>query len=254
VGEERSKAVSKPIIGITSGFVKLSNFSEGDYAHKDYITSLIKAGAIPLILPIAPGSCAEQYTELCDGFLLSGGCDVNPKFFDQDPMPDCGIFDTERDEMEFQLVRQSIKKGKPVFGICRGLQVMNVALGGTLIQDIASELDHPIQHEQKVSRREGSHRVRLEKDTHLFQVLGEQETVMVNSLHHQSIDRLGDGLRTAAFSADGIIEAMDMTENGLMGVQWHPESMTAGGSDMMLGLFKHFVTLCKEMKQANAKV
>lgn len=247
--------MTKPIIGITSGFVKLSNFSEGDYAHQDYITSLIKAGAVPLILPIAPGPCVDQYAELCDGFLLSGGCDVNPQYFGEDPSPGCGVFDTERDEAEFQLVRLAIKKSKPVFGICRGLQVMNVALGGTLIQDIPSELDHPIQHEQKVPRRQGSHRVSLEKDTQLYKVLKEQESIVVNSLHHQSIDRLGDGLRTAAFSSDGIIEAIDMTDNGLLiGVQWHPESMTAGGSELMLDLFKHFVGTCKEMKQANSGI
>ncbi|MCO7127540.1 gamma-glutamyl-gamma-aminobutyrate hydrolase family protein [Sporolactobacillus shoreicorticis] len=246
--------MSKPIIGITSGFVKLTNFSEGDYAHKDYITSLTMAGAVPLILPIAPGSCTERYAELCDGFLLSGGCDVNPQFFNEDPTPGCGVFDTERDQAELQLVHESLKRGKPLFGICRGLQVINVALGGTLIQDIDSQLDHPIQHEQKVPRREGSHRVRLEKSTRLYQVLGEQETIIVNSLHHQSIDKIGAGLKVAAFSSDGIIEAIDMTEKGLMGVQWHPESMTAGGSDAMLGLFKHFVAACIEMKQANSGV
>ncbi|MCL1631562.1 gamma-glutamyl-gamma-aminobutyrate hydrolase family protein [Sporolactobacillus sp. CPB3-1] len=244
----------KPVIGITSGYVKLSAFSEGDYTHKDYLISLIKAGAVPLILPIISGPCVEQYAELCDGFLLSGGCDVNPRFFDQDPLPDCGVFDTERDQTEFQLIDAAIKKGKPVFGICRGLQVINVAFGGTLIQDIGSTLDHPIQHEQKVSRKEGSHRVRLEKESKLYRILDEQEMIIVNSLHHQSIDRLGKGLHTAAYSADGVIEAIDLTENDVMGVQWHPESMTAGGNDLMLALFKYFVAACEKRKRERADI
>lgn len=246
--------MTKPIIGISSGYVKLSEFSEGDYAHKDYSSSLIKAGAVPLILPIVPGPSVDTYAALCDGFVLSGGCDVNPKFFDQDPTPGCGVFDTERDRAEFQLLQQAMKLGKPVFGICRGLQVINVALGGTLVQDISDDIDHPIQHTQKVSRKEGSHRVRIEKDSRLYQVLGEHETIEVNSLHHQSVARLGAGLHAAAFAADGVIEAVDITEKGLIGVQWHPESMTAGGSELMLHLFEYFVSLSREMKQANAEI
>ncbi|MCO7174926.1 gamma-glutamyl-gamma-aminobutyrate hydrolase family protein [Sporolactobacillus kofuensis] len=247
--------MSKPIIGITSGFVKLTAFSKGDYCHRDYITSLMKAGAVPVILPIVPGPCVDQYIESFDGFVLSGGCDVNPKFFDQDPALNCGEFDTDRDEAEFQLLRGSMKAGKPVFGICRGLQVINVALGGTLIQDIPSEVDHPIQHDQKVSRKQGSHRISIHSDTELYKLLSSQDSMMVNSLHHQSIDRLGDGLHTAAYSSDGVIEAVDLVDDGLvMGVQWHPESMTVGGDQRMLDLFKFFVNTCSRKKQANLEV
>ncbi|RYL92478.1 gamma-glutamyl-gamma-aminobutyrate hydrolase family protein [Sporolactobacillus sp. THM7-4] len=247
--------MSRPIVGVTGGFLKKNDFTGGPYAHQDYISSLFTAGAVPVILPTALDDVLEKYIEICDGFILSGGYDVDPKFYHADPSLHCGIFDTERDYFELKLFSRAMAVGKPILGICRGMQVINVALGGSLIQDIPTEVEHPLQHVQKEARGRASHKVRLLKNSRLAQLFHSEETIYVNSLHHQAIDRLADGLKAAAFSADGIIEAVEhVDEEQVMAVQWHPESMAVSGSPLMRILFANFTEKCQQYKKAASEI
>lgn len=240
----------RPIVGVTCGFMKKNDFVQGPYTHEDYVKSLISAGAVPIILPIAPDDVTENYEGLCDGFLFSGGSDVDPRFYGESPSPQIYAFDTERDASELLLMRRVIAAGKPVFGICRGLQVMNVAFGGTLIQDLPSEMKQALQHTQKVPRTKTSHSVRVLEDSRLFTLLNGRKTLYVNSLHHQAIKTLAAELRAVAFAPDGIIEAAEHVNNDrILGIQWHPESMAAGGDALMNHLFRCFVEKCARIKE-----
>lgn len=244
--------VENPVIGVTGGFFKKDDYVKGAYAHQDYVTSLTEAGAVPIILPSASEDGVGKYMEFCDGFVISGGCDVDPRFYNENPSVQIGAFDTERDRAELQLIRRAAALNKPVFGICRGLQAINVAFGGSLIQDIPSEVKGALQHEQKEPREKSSHLVKLDQESGLYQLFHKQSEIYVNSLHHQAIKRLADDLRAVAYSDDGIIEAVEAV-NGLdvLGIQWHPESMAAGGDELMRLLFKKFVRKCRSKVATN---
>ncbi|GGL59687.1 gamma-glutamyl-gamma-aminobutyrate hydrolase family protein [Sporolactobacillus putidus] len=240
----------RPIIGVTGGYLKKNDFVQGPYTHQDYVQSLFSAGAVPIILPIAPNDAAESYEALCDGFVFSGGSDVDPRFYGEPPSLQIDVFNTERDASELLLMKKAIAAGKPVFGICRGLQVMNVAFGGTLIQDLPSEMEQTLQHVQKVPRVKSSHSVRVLEDSRLCALLNGRKTLYVNSLHHQAIKTLAGELRAVAFAPDGIIEAAEhATNDRIFGVQWHPESMAAGGDGLMSHLFRYFVEQCAQIKK-----
>ncbi|RYL95894.1 gamma-glutamyl-gamma-aminobutyrate hydrolase family protein [Sporolactobacillus sp. THM7-4] len=244
----------KPIIGVTGGLIKKNDFVEGPCTHQDYGRSLLAVGAVPLILPIAPSEIIEDYVSLCDGFILSGGDDVDPRFYGESPSPHIGVFNTDRDRSELLLLKKAVSSGKPVLGICRGLQVINVALGGTLIQDLSTEMKKTIQHEQKVPRMKTSHSVRVIKNSRLFSLLEGRKSLFVNSLHHQAIGRLASDLRAVSFAPDGVIEAVEHVVNDrILGVQWHPESMAAGGDPLMIRLFSEFVRQCLQVRREKSE-
>ncbi|ODG93145.1 MULTISPECIES: gamma-glutamyl-gamma-aminobutyrate hydrolase family protein [Bacillaceae] len=218
--------MTKPIIGITTSYVKHNNNMEGVYIHQDYHQAIERGGGIPLLLPtISDPDAINCYVNLCDGFIFSGGEDLDPVFFGQDPHPKIGFFKTDRDEFELTLFHAVRKTGKPIFGVCRGLQLINVACGGTLIQDIETHCSHMMRHEQTVPRSLPFHTVSI-RESKLHEIIGTNE-IKVNSLHHQAIDELGDGLVITARSNDGIIEAIEGSDDPyLVAVQWHPESMS----------------------------
>lgn len=231
----------KPIIGITASYVKQSKLSEGIYVHQDYDRAIIRAGGVPIVLPVANKVVIDEYLKICDGILFSGGEDIEPKFFGQSPSKMLGTTYEVRDEAEIYMLQEAMKKNKAIFGICRGIQLINVALGGTLIQDIPSEINTEVKHMQENARPKTSHEVRIEKSSLLFDILGNEQTE-VNSLHHQSIGQLGKGLKITAYSVeDHIIEAVEHeTYKNLLAVQWHPESLSYT-YDNMQRLFERFV-------------
>lgn len=237
---------NKPIIGITSAYVKHNHYMEGVYVHHDYHKAVIEAGGIPLILPIAPSDVLDEYINLCDGFILSGGEDIDPRFYNESPHPKLGFFYTERDESEIYLTKRIIEKKKPVIAICRGFQLVNVVLGGTLYQDIPSQLSEPIQHVQTINRSKSSHTIDIDKNSKLYALLNES-TIFVNSLHHQGIKKLANGLKAVATSPDGLIEAVELKDDTsplFLGIQWHPESMSQR-DDVMKSLFLELVHASK---------
>ncbi|PGK52278.1 gamma-glutamyl-gamma-aminobutyrate hydrolase [Priestia megaterium] len=234
----------KPLIGITSSYVKHNWYMEGVYVHHDYHKAVIKAGGIPIILPIAPPDVLDHYLNLCDGFILSGGEDIDPQFYKTSPHPKLATFYTERDESELYLANQLLKMNKPVLAICRGMQLMNVATGGTLIQDIPSQVKTAMQHVQTIDRPKEQHEVQIHKQTILHELFN-TSTVRVNSLHHQALDTLSRDVRISATAPDGIIEAIEHTKHPFfLGVQWHPESMCQR-SDSMNVLFNTLIDRAK---------
>lgn len=237
----------KPIIGITGAYVKHNDYMEGVYVHHDYHKSVAANGGIPIVLPYINPEMAIEVMSLCDGIILSGGEDVDPQFYGQDPHLKLGPTVPERDLAEIAIVKNAIQNNIPLLAICRGVQILNVALGGTLIQDIPSQKKAPIQHTQKIDRSRDTHWVTISKDSKLFQVIG-SERIRVNSLHHQAIDNVASNLRIVAQAADGIIEAVEPIHptTFMVGVQWHPESMSST-NESMNNLFGEFIKSCTKV-------
>jgi putative glutamine amidotransferase len=223
----------KPIIGITGAYVKHNEYMEGVYVHHDYHKSVAANGGIPIILPYIKPEISIETLPLCDGIILSGGEDVDPKLFDQDPHHQLGPTTPERDLAEIAIVKYALENDIPLLAICRGVQILNVALGGTLIQDIPSQVKESIQHSQKIDRSLDTHWVTISKDSKLYEILG-SDRVRVNSLHHQAIGEVANDLRIVAKSSDGIVEAVEYSHptTFMVGVQWHPESMASTSSEM----------------------
>lgn len=237
----------QPIIGITGNFGdKGCELAEG------YFRSIELAGGIPMVIP--PLQDTTQFTALLeriDGLLLSGGSDVNPLFTGEDPVPALGSINPQRDAFELLLTRLAYDRNIPILGICRGIQVLCLALGGKVHQDLPTCLPEVrlLKHSQNAPRHVATHRVQAEKDSLIAALLGEE--FAVNSFHHQAVSECGEWLRPVAFSADGVIEAVESTDfKSVYGVQWHPECFVLGGDESMLPLFRHFVADCASYGEA----
>ena len=211
-----------------------------------YMKMLERCGAVPLMLPLTTDeSLLSAAFELCDGILLTGGQDVSPSLYGQSPLPLCGEVCGDRDEMDLRLLISAIGADKPVLGICRGLQLMNAALGGTLYQDLPTEYGAVAEHCMKPPYDRGVHAVCLLDDTPLHDLLGVDE-ISVNSYHHQAVKDPASCLKTMAVSEDGLIEAMYMPgKRFIWGVQWHPEFSYEKDS-RCLRIAEAFVEACGE--------
>lgn len=195
----------------------------------EYMEGILEAGGIPVMLPLSEDTgVLDALAERYDGFLFTGGQDIAPSVYGMEKSALCGEVCPHRDAMEGYLLNRVLEGNKPVLGICRGLQLMNAVLGGTLYQDIPSELPSELIHRQKRPYDVPSHSVSLMPRTPLRQLL-DTENMGVNSLHHQGIHRLSDRLQPMARAEDGLIEAAWMPEADFVwGVQWHPEFSFAG--------------------------
>jgi putative glutamine amidotransferase len=194
-----------------------------------YFDAAVCSGAVPWMVPLLDDDVAtlrEIYDRL-DGVLLPGGVDVDPAQFGEARRPGCGVIDPARDRVELQLVRWAAAEGKPVLGLCRGLQVLNVALGGSLYQDLGTEKPDGLKHDcfpnEGYARDHVAHDVAVSDGSHLRAAF-RRAVVGVNSMHHQGILRLASPLVASAVAPDGLVEAVEAAEGGyLVGVQWHPE-------------------------------
>ena len=212
---------------------------------ENYLFSLEAAGGVPLILPIwdDPGAL-DRYTDLCDGFLIPGGIDVNPICYGETPHP---LLDTTRldfDEYQLHFIERMLASKKPILAICRGIQIVNVAFGGTLYQDVSLHGGDTMRHYQVDITPGGiSHKVLIEDGSILSRLYGKE--LWTNSYHHQSIKDLGPGLRITARAEDGIIEAVEAKDHPyLHAVQWHPESFFVRSDNYMLPIFEDFIRAC----------
>lgn len=232
------------IIGITASNDILSGESfpgsRRQIMNMEYGEALLLAGAVPLVLVQTKDPVViEAQMALIDGLLLTGGVDVAPLFYGEEPHAQLGWVDADRDAYEFSLLRQAEELQKPVFGICRGIQVINVAFGGSLYQDLSQVENCQLQHRQKASRDSVSHSVDIIKGTYLAKLFGEKS--MVNSFHHQAIKKIAPGFKVSAFSPDGIVEGIEREgAHFVLGVQWHPEHLVQKHANM-LGLFRSFI-------------
>lgn len=211
----------KPLIGIVP---LVDEEKESLWMLPGYMEGVAEAGGIPLMLPLTEdGEDISRLLDSIDGILLTGGHDVHPSVYREEPVPECGAVCRERDAMESELLKQALKRDIPVLGICRGIQFLNAYLGGTLYQDLPTERPSGTEHHQKPPYDIPVHRVSVEKASGLSRLLN-TDSLSVNSYHHQAIKEKADSLKTMAISEDGIIEAVEMPDKRFVwAVQWHPE-------------------------------
>lgn len=216
----------KPIIGLAlSNRVRPKKIYS--VINNDYIKAVKKAGGIPILIPFSDNiENVKAYSNKIQGIIFTGGEDISPLSYNEDPIKEVECIIEERDRFELELFKEVYKKKIPILGICRGLQLINIALGGSLYQDIYTQIPNCLGHSPKHTLRSNLyHSVKIEKDSKLFDIFKTQD-LKVNSFHHQSVKKLGSDLKITALSNDGIVEAIEsIKENFLVAVQWHPENL-----------------------------
>lgn len=235
-----------PVIGITGNYTQETcTLAEG------YYQSVLKAGGIPFIIP--PFYETDRLGELLDrldGIIFSGGGDINPLLLGEEPIKELHSITPERDQQELLLARLAYDRQIPMLGICKGIQIINAALGGTLYQDIHTQMEGiRIKHNQDQDRRYPSHQVTISRGSILEKIFGTE--LAVNSFHHQACKSAAPGLKVTAMSSDGVIEAIESDEfKSIMGVQWHPETYILRNSTEMLPIFDWLISESAEFKLA----
>ena len=237
----------QPVIGITGNYDKETcTLAEG------YYQSVLKAGGIPLIIPpFQETDRLCQMLDTIDGIIFSGGGDINPLFFGEEPIKELHSITPERDRQELLLARLAYDRQIPMLGICKGIQTINLALGGTVYQDIHTQMEGTrIKHSQDQDRRYPSHSVRLMPGSIMQRIFG-STTITVNSFHHQACKEAAPCLNATAISPDGVIEAIESNEfKSILGVQWHPETYTLRQNDDMMPIFHWLIRESTEYKRA----
>ena len=250
-----------PVIGITATLKEdvdqvaerpLGHFVRADL---DYVAGVAEAGGAPVVLPPVGGRrMAEAVIEGLDGLLLSGGSDLDPRHYGEEPSPELGPTIPERDAFEVALLEAALGRGIPVFGICRGLQVLNVVLGGTLYQDLPSQFGGDVlKHRQATPKWQATHEVEVRVGSYLAGLVGGR-VAKVNSYHHQGIKDLAGGLVVSARSSDGVVEAVEgtnLSNHWLLGVQWHAEAMR-GADRQQRALFEAHVSAAEHHARRQA--
>lgn len=244
--------MKKPIIAITADSIvepsAIINQIYADFAPRDLKEAVIASGGIPVILPFPDdpqkaGDFAKETAPLFDGFIIPGGPDVDPTFYDEEPIRELGRTAYQRDAYEKAIVEVAKDLGKPVFGICRGLQIINVAFGGNLYQDLAKQNpDSYMKHSQSAPGHFPTHFATIAKDSEFYGIFGEK--AYVNSRHHQAVKDVALGYRVTATAADGVAEAIESDDQLITAVQWHPENMWREDAKQ-LEIFKQFVAKCR---------
>ncbi len=237
----------KPKIGITLSEAEDSDVKRWpmrrgfDYIKRQYYQAILESGGIPILLAnVEQRSAIRLLVKSIDGLLVTGGPDLHPRHFDQKPHKKLSRTTEARDRFELEAIRIALRVNIPILGICRGHQVLNVAFGGTLHQDLSCIPSKKIAHADPQQTGKVFHRVKIEKGSRLHDIIG-RAVIEVNSSHHQTIDKLGSGLRVNAFAPDGVIEGIEYPGHNLVvSVQWHPESIYGRMSGKKL--FNAFVT------------
>lgn len=232
--------MKKPIIGITSSHEKengLRNYHRTTVSI-DYTKGVIEGGGIPIVIPTTGDiEIIKEQLNLIDGLILSGGPDINPIYYGEDFKEKIGVISPERDDNEIKILKEFLKTEKPILGICRGHQLLNVYFGGTLYQDLSYFEMEPLKHRQDLYPELEIHNVAIEKNSILENLYG--ESIRTNSFHHQAVNKLGEGFKVIARSSDGIVEAIEKIDHKFcLGIQWHPEMMVARGNKDMIKIFK----------------
>jgi len=238
------------LVGITcSSNAAAPGLNARQFLNTAYVRAIEAAGGVPILIPnlseagAANTEALSRYLDAIDGLMLSGGVDVAPSCFGEEPHPELGEVDEDRDRTELALIRLAIERDYPVFGICRGVQVLNVALGGTLYQDLPSQIPACLSHRQSdnnLARGEFSHSIEIEPGTRLSEIVG-ASSMQTNSFHHQSLKDIAPGLVVTARAPDNIIEAVENPDSRfLVAVQFHPEE-TAPHDDLSRRLFEQFI-------------
>ena len=231
----------RPVIGV----IPLIDYNKKSYwMLPGYFGGIIEAGGLPVMLPLTSDiKVIEQIVSMCDGFIFTGGQDVEPKLYSERKISACSECSPERDAMEVLLLDHIIELDKPILGICRGIQLINAALGGTLWQDIPSQFSDMVPHCQKPPYDVSIHEVSIEHSSPLYDLL-KTDTIPVNSYHHQGIRSLSPELKSMAYAPDGLVEAVCAPGHRfLWAIQWHPELSYRKDINSRL-IFKEFVRHC----------
>lgn len=241
------KTDKKPIIGITLDSAKNSDkykYSSFPWyvIRQNYVDCVIQAGGVPILIPYDYDSI-DNILEVIDGLIIPGGDeDVNPKFYGKEIISDKVQVNDFRASFDLQITEKALKKNLPFLGICNGMQILNVVLGGTLIQHIPDYIKSDINHEQPSPKDIPSHLINIIAGTLLAKLSQGEESLMVNSSHHQAVEKVGKGLIISAKAPDGIIEAIEATDyKYVIGVEWHPEYLKSSPD---FNLFKGLVEAC----------
>jgi putative glutamine amidotransferase len=238
----------KPTIGIICRR-SFQGKNETITLQQDYFKAVIKSGGYPILIPIYEDDVLlKEHLSRIQGLVIPGGIDVDPNFYHQEKHPLCGSIDEGMDEFELKVIHLAKEMKLPILAICRGIQVLNVAYGGTLFQDLSlyqgykQDIIHA-QDQVNIPKQEAVHSIEIVAGTKLHQLYG--ESLNVNSFHHQALDRVADGLVVTATSEEGVIEAVEGTsDHYVVGVQWHPEKMIDLAHEQLL-IFDQFINACR---------
>lgn len=233
-----------PVIGITLDFETNGGYSKMPWyaLRENYCAAVSRFGALPVPLP-HEAEQAAAYLELIDGLMITGGAfDVSPDYYGESTKHEKTSTKERRTQFEFAITRGAVEKKKPVLGICGGEQLLNVVLGGTLIQHIPDTVRNALEHEQKTPRTEPGHTVKIERNTLLHKIVG-KDTMDVNTAHHQAVAKLAPGTVVNATTSDGVIEGLELSSHPFcLGVQWHPEYHVDSADTK---IFRAFVEACR---------
>ncbi|MEN2768584.1 gamma-glutamyl-gamma-aminobutyrate hydrolase family protein [Ornithinibacillus xuwenensis] len=234
----------KPIIGVvTSTEVEQNVF----YTSADNVEAILRAGGLPVLLPyLQHNQDMSEIASKIDGLYATGGYDIDPTLFGEEPHPKLGTIIPGRDIFEVKIMQKLLALDKPILGVCRGSQTLNIAMGGDMYQDIYSQIDSQLlQHQQQAPKEHGSHFVDVEQGTLLHRLTG-KDRLRVNSRHHQANRNVIAPLQICGTSSDGIIEAIESMEHRfVLAVQWHPESMLGANDEDSGAIFRGFINACK---------
>lgn len=242
--------MNRPVIGIISSLKSddpnLCRINKVVSVNQSYVLSVLGSGGLPLILP--PADSDEMIVEMVekvDGLLVTGGNDLRPQLYGEEPVWNQGPFSPERDHLDLVSIRAAYERKKPILGICRGIQAINVCFGGTLCQDLRQEKTCTVKHYQESESSCWSHTVEISKDSILSPILG--RSIRTNSFHHQAVKKAADGFLVGAASKDGVAEAIEnMRDSFILGIQWHPELMASAGDPEMQKIFDLFIEACEK--------
>lgn len=229
-----------PIIGVTT-FIEGNSYRLPKY----YGEAIVDCGGVSVLLvKTLNEDRVKAQVEALDGIILAGGNDVDPMYFNEGPHQKLGSIEPGRDEYEMMLIKYALEMDKPILGICRGAQILNISQGGSMYQDIYSQMDDVYQHGQQAPIQHMSHFIDIEKDSKLYEIMG-NDNIKINSFHHQANSTPGEGLRVVAKSKDGVVEAIESTNHEfVIGVQWHPEG-TYEVDTHSQKLFQRFVDVAR---------
>ncbi|MFA1819440.1 gamma-glutamyl-gamma-aminobutyrate hydrolase family protein [Virgibacillus oceani] len=233
----------KPLIGVTASM----EIDQSVYTvNNRNIKAILKAGGMPIILPyFLEDEDVKQIAYKIDGLYATGGYDIDPTLFGEEPHPGLGTIIPARDQSEIKLMKKLMKLKKPILGVCRGSQTLNIAAGGDMYQDIYAQMDKQLlQHRQKAPMEHMSHYVFVEKDSLLHRVTGEKK-FKINSYHHQANCDVPEGFQISGKASDSIVEAVESKELPfVLGLQWHPEATSAIGDQPSVKIYEAFINAC----------
>lgn len=235
----------KPIIGITSNISQISSedrtLFDVNYSPLGFSQAIEYVGGTPILLPIMSQNNAKELISLVDGLLLTGGEDISPCFYNEEPRIVIGATSPQRDQSEIWLIQEAMNQKKPILGICRGMQLINVVLGGSLYQDLSEHPHVSVQHVQKAKPHISTHSIQVEENSYVSTLF--ETGSYVNSFHHQALKTIGSPLKVTAWSHDNIPEAIEYFESSqsILGLQWHPELNALKENTQSLAVFKDLV-------------